>query len=359
MKIIQLIDRLIGSITRKVTMLRHHVGFYLVDKETISKLKHLPKLTLQEKKLIKQTWPTLEISSLDYTWSRIWKKENGFSPYFIGTMWTWSILEKINPYEQVVSLQNKALCDKYLSDIPFPKVFVRSIEGVLYNKDIQPITIEEACNILANTDGFIIKPSIDTLCGNGVIKVVKENKTKDKYCKYIIETLKQSGRNFIAQELLCQHPDIARLNPTSINSCRVTTVYLNGKMSSSTMLKVGKKGVFKDNWNSSYVIGVDPNGNLKDGYDNYLNKVHQTDNGIHFSTIQLPYFDKMVTAVQNWHQQYFPQCGIIGWDVFVDSNNQVSVIEVNLTCPGIVAEQLASGLFLQPYVDEICQKLKK
>ena len=80
MKIIQLIDRLIGSITRKVTMLRHHVGFYLVDKETISKQKHLPRLTREEKRLIKQTWPTLEINAFDYTWSRIWKKEHGFSP---------------------------------------------------------------------------------------------------------------------------------------------------------------------------------------------------------------------------------------------------------------------------------------
>lgn len=359
MKIIQLIDRLIGSITRKVTMLRHHVGFYLVDKETISKQKHLPRLTREEKRLIKQTWPTLEINNLDYTWSRIWKREHGFSPYFVGTMWTWSILEKINPYEQVVSLQNKALCDRYFPNIPFPNVFVRSIEGELYDRDMQRINMEEACNLLLSVDGFVVKPSIDTLCGNGVLKLTKGNQTIDEYRKVIIDSLKQSGKNYIAQELLCQHPDIARLNPTSINSCRVTTIYLKGKMSSSTALKVGKKGVFKDNWNSSYFIGVDQNGNLKDGYDSYLNMTHQTDNGIPFSTVQLPHYAKMVNAVKDWHQQYFPQCGIVGWDVFIDSNNQVSVIEINLTCPGIVAEQLVGGTFLQPYVDEICQKLQK
>ena len=359
MKIVQVIDRLIGFIIRKITLFRHHIGFYLVDKETISKLKHLPTLTKQEKKLIKQTWPTLEVNCLDYTWSRIWKMEHGFSPYFIGTMWTWSVLEKINPYEQVVSLQNKALCDKYLPDIPFPKVFVRSIEGILYDKDMQPINIDDACNLLADTHGFILKPSIDTLCGNGVIKVTKDYKTNEEYCKSILESLRQSGSNFIAQELLCQHPDIARLNPTSINSCRVTTIYLNGKMSYSVVLKVGKRGSYKDNWNSSYFIGVDQDGNLKEGYDNYLNKVQQTDNGIALSTVQLPHFKEMVDSVQKWHQQYFPQCGIVGWDVFIDCNHNVSVIEVNLTCPGIVAEQLASGLFLQPYVNDICQKLKQ
>lgn len=360
MKLIRIVDHIVKHLFRRIELLRHHIGFYLVDKETVSQVKQLPKLTRREKKCIKKTWANLSINCLDYTWSRIWKMEHGFSPYFIGTMWTWSILEKINPYEQVVSLQNKALCDKYLPEIPFPKVFVRSIEGILYDKDMQPIHIDDACNLLANTHGFIVKPSIDTLCGNGVIKVTKNNRTTEEYCKSILESLRQSGSNFIAQELLCQHPDIARLNPTSINSCRVTTIYLNGKMSYSVVLKVGKKDSIKDNWNSSYLIGVDSNGQLKSsGYDFYLNKVQQTDNGIIFKGLQLPCFEKMINAVQEWHQQYLPQCGIVGWDVFVDNNDNISVIEVNLTCPGIVAEQLASGLFLEPYVNDICQKLKK
>ena len=261
MKIIQLIDRLIGSITRKVTMLRHHVGFYLVDKETISKQKHLPRLTREEKRLIKQTWPTLEINAFDYTWSRIWKKEHGFSPYFIGTMWTWSILEKINPYDSVVSLQNKALCDIYLSQIPFPKVYVRCIDGTMYDHEMHPIDLNESIGILQEIDSFIIKPSIDTLCGQGVLKICKEQNME--HSRVVLDAIKKSGNNFIAQELLKQHEDISRLNPTSINTCRVTTIYINGKISYSVALKIGKKDSFKDNWNSSYFIGVDPNGQLK------------------------------------------------------------------------------------------------
>lgn len=358
MKLIRIIDRFVKQIFREIEIFRHHIGFYLVDRETVSKVEKLPKLTAREKKCIKNTWSNLSINCLDYTWSRIWKMEHGFSPYMVGTMWTWSILEKINPYDSVVSLQNKALSDIYLSQIPFPKVYVRCIDGTMYDNEMHPIDLNKSISILQEIDSFIIKPSIDTLCGQGVLKICKEQNME--HSQVVLDAIKKSGNNFIAQESLKQHEDISRLNPTSINTCRVTTIYINGKISCSVALKVGKKDSFKDNWNSSYFIGVDPNGQLKSfGYDFYLNKVQQTDNGITFGGLQLPCFEKMINAVQEWHQQYLPQCGIVGWDVFVDNNDNITVIEVNLTCPGIVAEQLASGLFLEPYVNDICQKLKK
>lgn len=353
------IDKVLSIVKRKVVMFRHHIGFFLVDRETVSKVGHLPRLTSAEKRLIKETWKGLPISNLDYTWSRIWKREHGFSPYMVGTMWTWSILEKTNPYDQLVSLQNKALCDLYLQEIPFPQVYVRGIDGGYYSQTMEQLSLEEVLNLLVQKEGFIIKPSIDTLCGHGVLKIVKSGKGEREYLQTIKQAILQSGDNFIAQEILTQHKDIARLNSTSINSCRVTTIYLGGKTAYSVSLKVGKKGSYKDNWNSSYFVGIDKQGRgMQYGYDFFLKRVEQTDNGIPFNEIQLPMFREMVSAAMSWHKKFMPQCGIVGWDVFVDEENHIKVIETNLTCPGIVAEQLSSGLFLQPFVKEICEKLQ-
>ena len=145
------------------------------------------------------------------------------------------------------------------------------------------------------------------------------------------------GNNFVIQELLKQHSDIARFNPTSINSCRVTSIFLEGVFSFSCTFKTGKQGSRIDNWNSSYFVGVNSDGTLHDyGFDSKLNPFKQTDTGIVFGGNTLPKYDVMIERISFWHQHYFPQVGIIGWDVFIDDNEQIKVIEVNLSSPGIV-----------------------
>jgi hypothetical protein len=61
----------------------------------------------------------------------------------------------------------------------------------------------------------------------------------------------------------------------------------------------------------------------------------------------------MIQFVEETHRQLFPQCGIIGWDITIDNHDEISVIELNMTCPGLAAEQLASGCFLQPFAEDI------
>ena len=74
------IDKVLSIVKRKIVMCRHHIGFFLVDRETVSKVGHLPRLPSAEKSMITETWKGLALSNLDYTWPRIWKREHGFSP---------------------------------------------------------------------------------------------------------------------------------------------------------------------------------------------------------------------------------------------------------------------------------------
>jgi hypothetical protein len=123
------------------------------------------------------------------------------------------------------------------------------------------------------------------------------------------------------------------------------------------MIKIGKKGSNVDNWHSSYLCGVTPNGQLLDkAYDNHLNSVTQTDNGIIFGGIELPGFHDMLSLVEKFHKKYFPNCGVIGWDILIDTNNHPRIIEANLTTPGLIGEQLASGDFFKEFRDIICEQ---
>ena len=333
--------------------LRLHIGHYRLDSRFLKV--GLPKLTDDEKRLLKETWPCVSISPFDYTCIRIYKKFNGFSPYYLGPMWYNYIRSVINPGSQLQSLENKAMCDVYFPQLNFPQVYIRGFKGgAIYDGEMVPISIDEAVQRLSKVNGFVIKPSMDSEQGRGVKKVTTADVVEIK--KILIE----AGEDFVVQEILQQHKSIAKLNETSLNSFRVTSIYLNGHYGSVTALKVGKKGAVRDNWNCSYWVNVENDGCLSENaYDYNLNIVKQTDNGIKFKGLQMPCYNEMMNFVEKWHKKLFPNCGVVGWDITIDNNCQIRVIETNLDTPGTKIEQLCNLDFFKPFRDDICSIMSK
>lgn len=338
------------SLKYRIRRIGFSVWYYFKSTRRYKKLRlDLPKLTSEEKKQFKETWPGVTILPLDYIYARIYKKIQGFSPYYLAPSWFYELRKFINPKKQLYALENKALCDVYFPEISFPEPYVRRLNGLFYDKDMNYITREEAERILREKKEFIIKPSLGTLQGQGVAKV---NSEKDN----VSEAINKAGKDFIAQEVLRQAPEIERLNPSSLNCFRVTTLYMNGKFDYSTMLKVGKKGAFRDNWNCAYLMGVDKNGVLCEfAYDYDLNPITQSDNGMVFKGMAMPCFQEIIQHCEQMHKKYFANCGVIGWDVTLDSDYKVRVVETNLFNPGTNMEQYASGDFFRPFRDDMLQ----
>ncbi len=316
-----------------------------------------PEITDEELKQYRKIWPMWQIEKKDLIWARVCKKYNGFSPYIIGNWHTYLLRQEFNPYEQLSSFEYKGMFDVYFPEIPFPKSFVRRIRSVYYDVDMNVVSQEDAVKILAQYDNYIIKPSFGTNQGRGVEKVSLVGLCKEER---ILKSFKDQESDFIAQEVLEQHKDVAALNPTSLNCCRVTSVYIDGKFGFSTVFKIGKLGSCIDNWRNSYFCGVNQDGSLKKyGFSNDLKPVLQTDNGIVIENFVLPSYSKMISMVKNFHKKYFPNCGMIGWDILIDKEDCVRVIEANVTVPGIVAEQLVGGDFLKDFRDVIVKRLSK
>lgn len=318
-----------------------------------------PEITDEELRQFQETWPMWNIEKCDLTWARVYKKFWDFSPYVIGNWHTLLLRKRFNPYEQLSSFENKALCDIYFPEIPYPKAYVRRISGVYYDIDMNVISKDEAITLLTNMGTYVIKPAFGTMQGEGV-RVMSKEKMVGNIESIVRESIDSQKSDFIAQEIIEQHPDIAKLNPTSLNCCRVTSLFIGGKYSSSAMMKIGKLGSKVDNWHSSYLCGVSSEGKLFDrAFDNKLKTVSSTDNGIVLEGIQLPLFTEMCQLIEGLHKKYFPNCGTIGWDVVIDNNNKVRIIEANLTTPGIVAEQLVSGDFIKSLYHEIINNLEE
>jgi hypothetical protein len=287
------------------------------------------------------------------------KKAHGFSPYIIGNYHTWLLRQAFNPQAQLSSFENKAMCDIYFPEISFPEPYLRRINGLYYDAKMKSLSEKDAVNLLSSYGDYIIKPAMDSMQGQGVEKIslIKQEIPPEEA---VLGSFRRQKGDFICQEVLIQHPNIAAFNPTSLNTCRVTSMYINGKFGTSTCVKFGKKGAEVDNWRVSYFCGVDNQGRLTgEGFDNQLRRVTQSDNGLELKGVLLPDYGKMIQFVERTHRHLFPNCGIIGWDIVIDVNGNVRVIEANMTTVGIVIEQLASGPFFEEFRDEICKSLLK
>lgn len=340
------------SFVSSIQRLRYHLGYYRLTKRFNDF--DLPELTGEEKRKIRETWPGLHIYDMDFVHARVFKKIHGFSPFYLAPCWYNEIRSKMNPKEQLYALENKALCDVYFPRLRFPEVYVRRLNGSFYDKEMNYLTEEEAIQILANKKEFVIKPSIGSEQGEGVKKI------KDTPSNGWNSLFAEEGKNFIAQEVLKQAPEIERLNPSSLNCFRVTTLYMEGKFGFSTALKVGKEGAFRDNWNCAYWVNVNENGHLSEfGYDFNVNPIPKTDNGIIFKEVQVPKYKEMIAHLEKMHKSLFPNCGVVGWDVTIDKEYQVCIIEYNLWDPGTNIEQFVSGDFFQSFRKEMLNYINK
>ena len=333
--------------------LRYHIGYYRLTRRF--QMLDLPPITCEEKRLIKSTWPGIHIYNMDFIHARIFKKIHGFSPYYLGPCWYNEIRDKMNPSKQLLALENKALCDVYFPQMSFPEVYVRSLNGSFFDIDMNYISKEEAIKLLMEKNRFVIKPSICTNQGFGVKKVSMVSNRNE--LDVIFES---EGKDFIAQEVLRQAPELERLNPTSLNCFRVTTMFMNNKFGFSTCLKVGKKGAERDNWNTGYWVKVTDDGKCsKYGYDYNMDSVEKTDNGIMFENLVMPEYHKMISHLESMHRKYFPNCGVIGWDVTIDKDYDVRIIEYNISDPGTNIEQFVCGDFFRPFRNEMLDYLNR
>lgn len=340
------------SLSENLKRLRYHIGYYRLTKRFL-KLS-LPKLTKEEKAEIRKTWPGVHIYEMDFVNARLYKKIHGFSPYYLSPCWYNEMRAYFNPKDQLYSLENKALCDVYFPEINFPEPYVRRIKGDFFDKEMNFISKERAIAILKGKGEFVIKPSIGTEQGDRVFKISIDSDTD---FNKIFESV---GFDFIAQAVITQAPEIKNLNPSSLNCFRVTTMYFNGKFDYSTALKVGKMGSERDNWNSAYWIKVSKDGILgKYGYDYQVNPIDRSDNGIVFEGLQMPKFKEMIAFLEDNHKKLFPNCSVLGWDVTIDSDYNICIIETNLWDPGTNIEQFVSGDFFKPFRDDMIAYLPK
>ena len=138
--------------------------------------------------------------------------------------------------------------------------------------------------------------------------------------------------DYLIQERIYQHPKMAELNASTINSIRLQTVMdKDGVVHPfGAGLRMGRKGCSVDNWAKGGVfVGVDmksgklmEKGFLKPQYGTST-KEHP-DTHVVFKDFEIPYYKEAETLAVKLHK-YLYRCHSVGWDIAITENGPVFI----------------------------------
>lgn len=139
---------------------------------------------------------------------------------------------------------------------------------------------------------------------------------------------------YLLEEVVTQHAELAKFNPTSVNSLRVVTLV---KADDSIeikciVLRFGRKGNVADNFHFDGIaalVDVETGIVKTQGVDRYWNRytIHP-DSKESIVGFQIPEFNRIKETCL-LAAKVHPEVRYVGWDVTVGSDNQIIIIEGN------------------------------
>ena len=244
-------------------------------------------------------------------------------------------MEYIIPYfdEQMFIRQ---LADKNLHTLMFPSIkrpetIFKHIKNSYLEDDFLPIPKAKAYARLRQEGNYIIKPTCDSGEGSDVqfFTGFSSDAEIDAFLAHY-----EGKTDYIVQRAVVQHPDIARFNPTSLNTMRIVTMVFHDKTYIlSSILRIGGSGSRVDNVaKGGYQCTIRPDGRLEPlawtNRSGHGELVETTEDGLRFGDCAIPHFDKVrATAIDMATRM--PHLKLIGWDLAVDEAGDVVLIEFN------------------------------
>lgn len=320
------------------------------DKKSITKhfkeLEQHRTLTKEQKKEVDEFYVsmigrTVPLYCHEYFYSRtgVFTKE-----YIPKDFYHCDLLPRANMVQRMSAFGDKNMMDFMLPGENVVHSIIKNINGYFYYKG-RPVSKEEAVTLCQNMEKVIIKPSGRSQ-GHGVQLFSVKNGITDLDGKSIRQLFESYKKDFLIQEWVKQHKDMAALNPTSVNTMRILS-YRSGMevLIIYSVVRIGRSGSVIDNQSAGGMsTTIDKDGKLgKFAFGGYAeDNVDRTDTGVILEGYQLPSYDKAIEMVKRMHLK-LPFFDIIGWDVAIEEDGEPILIEFN-TAPGLSQSAFKSGM---------------
>lgn len=350
-------ELLLRSFTRLEVFCKIKVPRYLDGMKTVRGLLSNPGFSdigREDKRNIKKKWGCLNYH-IYKPYFRYYKRFADGKPIenYIPNIFMWNHVEPFF-YD---CLKARYYDDKNLYDMYFgtgalmPKTIVHVINGFIQDSNYRIISEEQAVDLCLKSGRIVVKPSMSTCGGKGIVFWSIEADDKASLNKYL------SNNNVLIQERVVQHEALSCFHPSSVNTIRIITFANEGKISVlSSVLRMGAGGSHVDNVSSGGVFcGVSDDGALYPfAYDRSGNKFdrHPT-TGTVFEGRSVPYFEKCKRMVCENASKFCNVSKIISWDISITPEGEPMLIEFNLTYGGITSHQITRGPLFGDHTDEL------
>lgn len=319
------------------------------------------KLTKSQKEAIDEFWLKNFGERIPYNWHELYTSYTGkFDEKYFPEFLYIPLLERLwNTDRYKYALEDKNLLSLIISDINgvvTPKMLVRCVNGVLQDKSFNFINEQEAENIIKCNEYVFVKPSIDSGSGIGC-EIINSFDISVKYLK------EKYNKNFCVQEIIKGADALNRIYPYGVNTFRVVSYLWNNKVNvAPIILRLGRNKNYLDNAHAGGIfIGVKSTGELMPcGFNEFQERFYKhPDTNVLFSGIKILEYNRIIESVKMLHAR-LPYLNIINWDITINKDNEIVVVEINTYDGGIWLTQMANGeAMFGENTSGILQMLKK
>ncbi len=327
---------------------------------TLRRFVAYPGLTRAEARQVRAYYAPYRVSTLAHR--QVKATSGDFHPAYIPAEMFFAYIDPyMNNRKKAVGLESKCMFDRLFPGIPQPKTLACRINGYWLSSDYRPLTFDEVAALADAEEAVFVKQSDDSYGGYGVVRLTH---TEDQpLTEALAETVKAFKGDILLQMPIHQHAELARFNPSSVNSYRIVT-YLTpeGKPYICTaVFRMGIGNTAVDNFCSGGImIGIDTRGRLKKiGYseDGTITTEHPV-TGVRYEGFELPSFGRALKLARR-AQLMLPSFRLVSWDIAIEEDGTPVLIEANLTAGGTEAQQITNGPFLRNMTRRIVKEALK
>ena len=310
--------------------------------------------SMQEfRKVVVPYWKKFGVNPKKYWYDIYCESDGKYDPRYIpDSIWSRKILPYYNDLIFRKAYTDKGALERMLPGVAHPETVVKNSGGYYMDGDNNLITREEALALCLKEDRLIFKPAIFSGGGGGIQFYESDSMGEEDILKYF----DLFRVNFVAQRIVKQHPDLARINDTSLNTIRVMTFHFKGEFHLlSAQLRMGTNNSKIDNVTSGGCsCPIKPDGWLQE--KSVTRKSEWSDrhpSGLLFKDIHVPSYDTVLETAFRCHRM-LPYFNLIGWDFAVREDGTQVLIEFNLMPD---QNQVAGGPTFGDLTDEVLEEV--
>lgn len=250
-------------------------------------------------------------------------------------------------------------------DVVPATILCRMNGGPLLDGNFQPAT-NDIKAYFYNRTPLIIKPSVGSSSGQDIHLFTWSEKegayiSQKDNSRLTKEFLMSYNANFVLQKAVEQHKDIARYNPTSVNTLRIA-VYRSWKDEKphvlASIMRVGKTGAFVDNAHAGGVfVGINAeNGKVGEKLFDQYGMTTSSWNGLNYAgnDFYIPHWEEIKEFVCNASKKIIHH-RLFAFDICLNAEAKPMLIEYNLNSFSYWLFMFTGQNPLGNYTDEIIE----